>query len=74
MKNTQYEKVCYASRQQEENVPLKNLTTGQIGYSYGCTFEGNTIQVRMKNGELDSWDKNDCVVVSDEEEADVKPR
>ena len=65
MKNSQYEKVCYASHQREENVPLKNLKTGEIGYSYLCTFEGNTIQVRMKNGELDSWDKNDCIVVNE---------
>lgn len=65
MKNSQYNKVCYTTEQREENVPLKNLKTGEVGYSFGCTSEGNTIQVRLENGELDSWDKDECSEVLD---------
>lgn len=60
MKKTQYDKVCYKTEQREENVPLKNVKTGEIGYSFGCTNEGETVQVRLENGELDSWEKEDC--------------
>lgn len=66
MKESQYEKVCYTTEQREENVALKNMKTGEIGYSVGCTHAGTTIQVRLQNGELDSWEKEDCVEVSEE--------
>ena len=66
MEKTQYEKVCYTTDKQEESVALKNLKTGEIGFTYGCTFAGTTIQVRLENGDLDSWDKEDCVPETDE--------
>jgi len=72
MENREYEKVCYTTEQQEENVPLRNRKTGEIGYSYLCTFAGTTIQVRLENGELDSWDKADCMPITDEEEKQQK--
>ncbi|HLO26283.1 MAG TPA: hypothetical protein VK187_09210 [Geobacteraceae bacterium] len=63
MRGSNYDKVCYWTEQREEHLPLRNLKTGQIGYSFGCTQEGATVQVRLENGELDSWSKEDCVEV-----------
>ncbi len=60
MKGTLYEKVCYWTEQREEHVPLRNLKTGEIGYSFGCTNEGATVQVMLGNGEMDSWSKDEC--------------
>ena len=65
MKTTEYDRVCYWTEQHEENVPLKNLRTGAVGYSFGCTMEGSTVQVRMANGELDSWEKRDCAALTE---------
>ncbi|MDD2308914.1 MAG: hypothetical protein PHH91_04955 [Desulfuromonadaceae bacterium] len=58
-----YDKVCYRTEQQDENVALRNLKTGQIGYTFGCTMAGETIQVRLANGELDSWSRDECTEV-----------
>lgn len=55
-----YDKVCYRTEQQEESVPLRHLKTGQIGYSIGCTKSGETIQVRLGDGELDTWSRDEC--------------
>ena len=63
MRGSNYDKVCYWTEQREEHMPLRNLKTGEIGYSFGCTQEGATVQVRLENGELDSWSKEDCVEV-----------
>lgn len=63
MRGSNYDKVCYWTEQREENLPLRNVKTGEIGYSFGCTQEGATVQVRLENGELDSWSKEDCVEV-----------
>lgn len=68
MKSTQYDKVCYTTEQREENVALKNTKTGEIGYSVGCTNEGSTIQVRLANGELDSWEKEECTELPEDEQ------
>ncbi|HEY6874523.1 MAG TPA: hypothetical protein VI298_17525 [Geobacteraceae bacterium] len=67
MKGLQYDKVCYWTEQREERVPLRNLKSSEIGHSFGCTYEGNTVQVRLENGELDSWSKDECVEITDEE-------
>ncbi len=64
MKASNYQKVCYWTEQREEHVPLRNLRTGEIGYSFGCTMEGATVQVKLDNGELDSWRKEDCVEIT----------
>ncbi|GAM09598.1 hypothetical protein OR1_01878 [Geobacter sp. OR-1] len=61
MKRSEYERVCYTTEQRGEKVPLKNLRNGMVGYSFGCTYEGETVQVRLEDGGLDSWAKDDCV-------------
>jgi hypothetical protein len=61
MKTVEYDKVCYWTEQQDERVPLRNLKNGKIGYTFGCTYAGETVQVRLENGELDSWERKDCV-------------
>jgi hypothetical protein len=61
MNATSYDKVCYWTEQREESVPLRNVKNGQLGYSFGCTQAGNTVQVRLANGELDSWSRDECV-------------
>jgi len=61
MNASRYDKVCYWTEQREENVLLLNLKNGQLGYSFGCTQSGETIQVKLMNGELDSWGRDECV-------------
>jgi len=56
-----YDKVCYRTEQREESVPLRNVKNGQVGYSFGCTQAGETVQVKLTNGELDSWGRDECV-------------
>lgn len=60
MREQQYRQVCYRTEQRDEGVVLKNLKTGEKGVSFGCTFEGETVQVRLDNGELDSWERKEC--------------
>lgn len=61
MTATSYARVCYRTEQHEENVPLLNMKNGNLGYSFGCTMEGETVQVRLASGELDSWSRDECV-------------
>jgi len=61
MTNTSYDRVCYRTEQRDENVPLRNVKNGQLGYSFGCTQAGETVQVKLTNGELDSWSRDECV-------------
>jgi len=61
MKTTQYDKVCYWTEQRDEPVRLRNLRTGTKAVSLGCTYAGETVQVRLENGELDSWERSECV-------------
>lgn len=67
MNATGYDKVCYWTEQREEKVLLRNLKNGELGYSFGCTQAGETVQVRLANGELDSWDRSECVEASPEQ-------
>jgi len=60
MKTEQYHKVCYWTEQREEPVVLRNLKTGEIGVSFGCTEAGETVQVRLADGGLDSWERAEC--------------
>lgn len=60
MKTSQYESVCYRTEQREEPVRLRNLRTGVKAVSLGCTHAGETVQVRLDNGELDSWERSEC--------------
>jgi hypothetical protein len=66
MKGMQYDRVCYWTEQREEHIPLRNLKSGKIGYSFGCTYEGNTVQVRLEDGGLDSWSKEECAEIAGE--------
>ena len=50
----------YAAVTKDERVRLRNVKTGQIGLTFGCTIEGETIQVELENGELDSWSPQEC--------------
>jgi hypothetical protein len=65
MRINDYNRVCYSTEQREENVALRNKTTGMVGFSFGCTYAGETVQVRLPNGELDSWSRNECVEEND---------
>lgn len=58
---TSYDQVCYRTEQQEEHVPLRNVRNGEVGFSFGCTRGGETVQVTLTNGELDSWSRDDCM-------------
>ena len=60
MKENQYRSVCYRTEQREDEVQLVNLRTGAKGVTFGCTFAGETVQVRLENGELDSWERAEC--------------
>ena len=61
MKLSEYDRVCYWTEQREEKVKLRNMKTGAEGYSFGCTQSGTTVQVRLNNGQLDSWGRDECV-------------
>jgi len=60
MKRSEYDRVCYRTEQRDESVILRNVKTGKIGFSFGCTHAGDTVQVRLTSGELDSWPLNEC--------------
>jgi hypothetical protein len=60
MKRNEYDRVCYWTEQREESVPIRNKNAGNVGYTFGCTYAGETVQVRLPNGELDSWSRDDC--------------
>lgn len=60
MRTGKYNQVCYRTEQRDERVLLRNQRTGQTGYSVGCTTAGETVQVRLTNGGLDSWSRTEC--------------
>jgi hypothetical protein len=60
MTTTSYERVCYRTEQREDRVPLRNVKDGRLGYSFGCTQAGETVQVALTDGGLDSWSRNEC--------------
>jgi hypothetical protein len=61
MNRDNYNKVCYWTEQREETVPILNLKNNEKGFSFGCTQAGETVQVKLPNGELDSWSREECV-------------
>lgn len=61
MKRNEYNRVCYRTEQRDERVAVRNIQGGDIGYTFGCTYEGETVQVRLPSGELDSWTRDECV-------------
>jgi len=64
MKALEYDKICYWTEQREDRLLLRNMLTGQLAFPVGCTREGETVQVRLTNGELDSWLREECTEVS----------
>jgi hypothetical protein len=56
--------ICDRTQKGEERIKLRNVKTGEIGTSYACTLEGDTIQVELTDGSLDSWPEDDCEQVS----------
>jgi hypothetical protein len=59
-----YSEICDRTEKREERLKIRNRTTGEIGVSYGCTTEGETVQVELSDGSLDSWIEGDCEIVS----------
>ena len=60
MKETTHADVCVRTEHKDERVRLKNTRTGEIGLTFGCTAEGNTIQVELEDGSMDSWLPDEC--------------
>lgn len=60
MRASEYDRVCYRTEQRQERVKLRNRKTGVIGYSFACTESGRTVQVRLNDGDLDSWGREEC--------------
>jgi len=48
------------TEQRDEPVQLTNIVTGERGITFGCTNAGETVQVRLTNGQLDSWERIEC--------------
>jgi len=60
MRANEYNRVCYWTEQRDESIAVRNIYTGNVGYTFGCTYAGETVQVRLPNGELDSWSRDEC--------------
>ena len=60
MKESGFVDVCQRTERKDERVKLRNIRSGQVGITFGCTMEGETIQVELDNGEMDSWPPEDC--------------
>lgn len=57
---TKIDTISGRTEHKDERVRLRNLKTGQFGLAFGCTYEGDTIQVELEDGTLDSWASADC--------------
>jgi hypothetical protein len=64
MNSGKFSQVCYRTEQREEAVLLRNTKNGKAGYSFGCTEAGETVQVRLTDGTLDSWPRKECMEAS----------
>ncbi len=60
MKESGFADVCQRTERKDERVRLRNTKTGQIGLTFGCTIEGETIQVELADGSMDSWPPEEC--------------
>jgi hypothetical protein len=60
----EYSEICDRTQKRDERLRIRNRNTGEIGLSYGCTTEGDTVQVELPDGSLDSWIEDDCEIVS----------
>lgn len=52
--------VCQRTEHKDERVKLRNIRTGEIGLTFSCTPSGETIQVELESGALDSWSPEEC--------------
>lgn len=59
-----HSEICDTTERKERRVQVKNTKTGEVGLSYGCTIEGDTVQVELSDGSLDSWPEDDCEMIS----------
>lgn len=59
-----HSEICDTTERKETRVQVKNTKTGEIGLSFGCTIEGDTVQVELPDGSLDSWPEDDCEMIS----------
>lgn len=58
-----HSEICDTTERKDQRVTVRNKHTGEIGLSYGCTIEGDTVQVELPDGSLDSWPEDDCEMV-----------
>lgn len=59
-----HSEICDTTERKEQRVQVKNTKTGETGLSFGCTIEGDTVQVELPDGSLDSWPEDDCEMIS----------
>lgn len=59
-----YSDICDRTQRRDERIKIRNRKTGETGVSYGCTLEGDTVQVELTDGSLDSWPEDDCEEIS----------
>lgn len=59
-----HSEICDTTERKEQRVQVKNRLTGEVGLSFGCTIEGDTVQVELPDGSLDSWLEDDCEIVT----------
>ena len=59
-----HSEICDTTERKEQRVKVRNRISGEIGLSYGCTMEGDTVQVELSDGSLDSWPEDDCEIVA----------
>ena len=59
-----FSEICDRTQKKDERIKLRNRNTGEIGLSYACTIEGDTVQVELPDGSLDSWPEDDCELIS----------
>ena len=60
-----HSEICDTTERRDQRVTVRNRNTGEIGLSFGCTIEGDTVQVELPDGSLDSWSEDDCEVVTE---------
>lgn len=60
MKKTTQDDVCQRTEHKDERVRLRNIRTGEVGLTFSCTPSGDTIQVELESGALDSWTPEEC--------------
>ncbi|GFO68462.1 hypothetical protein GMLC_20410 [Geomonas limicola] len=58
-----HSEICDTTERKEQRVKVRNRNSGETGLSYGCTIEGDTVQVELPDGSLDSWPEDDCEII-----------